>query len=220
MCAPNPYLLSDPYASRRCAPPSAVLHLRLSALLTNHYLNFSQGPLLICCVQGGGASGCSCGEGRPPRGEPQFSIPRDAGVVATRGSVVRRVSISVRLKLLGLGRLGQLAQATVPVRCRRAGVVRRCLREVCYVPETRSLSQVFQRNDASFEGAPRSQGASCHSARLSRMGRRGPQHGRSRQPRRKPPWVGVGVVFAVNITHKMAPAGGGTGSLAGAIWTL
>ena len=51
------------------------------------------------------------------------------------------VSISVRLKLLGLGRLGQLAQATVPVRCRRAGVVRRCLREVCYVPETRSLSQ-------------------------------------------------------------------------------
>ena len=110
------------------------------------------------------------------------------------------VSISVRLKLLGLGRLGQLAQATVPVRCRRAGVVRRCLREVCYVPETRSLSQVFQRNDAAFEGAPRSQGASCHSARLSRMGRRGPQHGRSRQPRRKPPWVGVGVVFAVNMS--------------------
>ena len=110
------------------------------------------------------------------------------------------VSISVRLKLLGLGRLGQLAQATVPVRCRRAGVVRRCLREVCYVPETRSLSQVFQRNDAAFEGAPRSQGASCHSARLSRMG------------------VGVHkmVVAAMGrgrgclcCQHEMAPAGNG-----------
>ena len=113
------------------------------------------------------------------------------------------VSISVRLKLLGLGRLGQLAQATVPVRCRRAGVVRRCLREVCYVPETRSLSQVFQRNDAAFEGAPRSQGASCHSARLSRMGRRGPQHGRSRQPRRKPP---CGSGSGLSCQHEMAPA--------------
>ena len=145
MCAPNPYLLSDPYASRRCAPPSAVLHLRLSALLTNHYLNFSQGSLLICCVQGGGASGCSCGEGRPPRGEPQY---RGMQEWLQREEAWSGVSISVRLKLLGLGRLGQLAQATVPVRCRRAGVVRRCLREVCYVPETRSLSQVFQWNDA------------------------------------------------------------------------
>ena len=116
----------------------------------------------------------------------------------------RGVSISVRLKLLGLGRLGQLAQATVPVRCRRAGVVRRCLREVCYVPATRSLSQVFQRNDAAFEGAPRSQGASCHSARLSRMGRRGPQHGRSRQPRRKPP---CGSGSGLSCQHEMAPAG-------------
>ena len=55
------------------------------------------------------------------------------------------VSISVRLKLLGLGRLGQLAQATVPVRCRRAGVVRRCLRE-----------SVLRAGDAFFEsGLPK-----------------------------------------------------------------
>ena len=130
-----------------------------------------------------------------------------------RGSVVRRVNF--RLRFLGLGRLGQLAQATVPSSWICPSLP---AREVCYVPETRSLSQVFQRNDAAFEGAPTSQGASCHSARLSRMGRRGPQHGRSRQPRRKPPWVGVGVVFAVNMRWHLR--GGGTGSLAGAIWTL